>query len=379
MIILMKRFLHPFLGLLIFYAAGAQAFDSATFLTEHDSFRIQNSGSRYTLDGKPISKNLIEQWLPLLQAPLRDPCPEVKNKPDLQVRIKNAGKTETRRFFIERHLVKSKDRCLIATGEGLYFLPLHRRWLVGPFSDQVTLNSPFVLSNSRGELVHLVQKGGEWYDNKANTELDWDFFQRFQEALDDFTIRYLVMSQIAIGKPQVTMQSGKDHYLLVQLSPNTWGIQKPGEKTLEVSSDWNFWYNLDQGVWLDQHSDAIRKAEDVNANKEAKLAAMHTLESSWSRSIQEFFQRRLLDQNEDPEVRLAALARLKTKPSLSNLKTYVEVLKHEPSDNLLSVTTLALHEQDPKGPIFQSNGSNRAEVIRVWLAWWNEHRDKLNQ
>ena len=221
-------------------------------------------------------------------------------------------------------------------------------------------------------MADLVQKNGIWVDTNPRTNLDWDFFDKFEQSLKDYKIQYRVSREAGKDKPWATLQMGSERYVLIKIGPKLWAIQRPGNNWLDASGDWSFWFDLDTGVWLDHRWPAIEKIEAPEASIEQKLAAMPELDNGWSRTLEEFYHRRLLDPKEDAKIRTHALERMRTKPSWQNIGAEIEFIQTNPPDDMLHDATLALRARNPKGPVFTA-GTDRAPVVKEWTDWWQKN------
>jgi hypothetical protein len=340
---------------------------------------VKKSPHGFTVDGKAVQKDLLVLLQPLLTSAASDDCPKKLGKPTATVRLATAGKTETREFFISHGLVRVKapghTQCFFATGDGLMYLPMHRSWLIGPFKESVLLKSPLKVTTNGKVIADLVQKNGEWVDSQPRTSLDWDFFDKFRQSLQDYKVQYRVLREAGQGKPWASLQVGSERYVFFKIAPKLWAIQRPGNKWLDASGDWSFWFDMDNDVWQDRRWPVIDKIESPGTTLEQKLAALPELDNGWSRTLEDFYQRRLLDPNEDPRIRSHALERIKTKPSWRNIAAEIDLLRTNPNDELLSDATQALRARNPKGPVYVP-GSDRAPVLKEWNDWWQKNSNR---
>ena len=330
-------------------------------------------------DGKAAQKDVLAMLQPLLTGDASDDCAKKLGKPNATARIANGGKIETREFFVSRGLVRVKAgptaQCFSVTGEGLIYLPMHRSWLIGPYKESITFKSPLTVTTNGHVMADLSQKNGEWVDNQPKTRLDWDFFDKFQQSLKDYKVQYRVLKEAAKDKPWSSLQLGSGRYVFFKIGPKLWAIQRPGNNWLDASGDWSFWFDLDDAVWQDRHWPVIEKIEAAGATEEEKLAAMTELDSGWSRTLEDFYQRRLLDKAEDSKIRAHALERMRTKPSWRNIAAEMEFIQAQPSDEMLRDATQALHIRNPKGQIY-TPGTDRTPVIKEWTDWWQKNNNR---
>lgn len=360
----------------VFLPLPAFAYESVTFQTPQDKFTVVNSGGKFSVGGKLIQNDILKTLSPYLSGPVAEGCPSLSGRPQITAFVTNGGKTEKREFFIQRGVIRSGPKCVFATGDGLHYLPLHRNWLIGPARESVKLLSPVKVIGPKSTVyAHLVKQEGKWTDTKPRTELDWDFFDKFEQSLADYRVQYRISPAAARGKHSVALISGNRTYHFYKLAPKFWAIKRPGEKWLVSSGDWTFWFELDEAVWIDRRMPTIRKVEAEGTTIEEKLNLLRELDNTgWSRTLQEFYQRHMLDTDEDKSFRMKALERLRTKPSWENMGAFVQLVQSNPDDDFLKEATSALRTRNPKGTAF--NGNNRATVVNEWIQWWAANKSR---
>jgi hypothetical protein len=224
-------------------------------------------------------------------------------------------------------------------------------------------------------MAELVKKNGQWEDTKP-TEIDWDFFEKFEQWLKDYKVQFRVLKEAGKGKPWASVQSGNERYVFFKIEPKLWAIQRPGNNWLDVVGDWAFWFDFDSSVWIDRRMPQIRKIETAGVSAEDKIAAMKELsEQGWSRAVQDFYQRRMLDKDEDMRIRTQSLEKLRNKPSWRNIRAEMELLQSDPPDNLLKEVTASMRSRNPKGPLYHPGGE-KLKVIQEWTDWWNKNSNR---
>ena len=98
--------------------------------------------------------------------------------------------------------------------------------------------------------------------------------------------------------------------------------------------------------------------------------------SGWSRALEDFYHRRLLDPQEDAKIRSHALERMKSKPSWRNIAAEIQLIQGDVSDDLLRDATLALRARNPKGLVFSPGSGERAHVVNEWTQWWQKNSNR---
>lgn len=352
------------------FAYGAR---TVTIQSPQDTFTLtivnKKSGS---VQGKPSDLKALADLWPVLDSPLTNDCPPLKDKPDVTVKEND----KVRSIYFKAGMVSDGKQCLSVGGEGLYYFPTHRDFLIGPKRDSVKLKSPLKLFRQGVKIVELRKDGDHWVSENKDVKLNWDFFERFENALNDFDVRLRVNAGIAQGKPKMIMQSGSDSYELYKVTGVMWAIKKPGQSWLTASDDWSFWYDFDQSVIEDRHAAEIKKMEQVDAKLEERKAAMEKLEGAWSPNLREAYHRILLNPQEDLDLQVTAINRLKRKPSLETSGVMVKVLSEHKDEDIKRIAGQILKAYNPKGPLYKNTlpAAEKAKVIEFWNNWWNQNR-----
>jgi hypothetical protein len=362
----------------VFLPSLAFAYDSVTFQTPEDKFTVTNNNGKFSVGGKPVQNDVLRTVDPYLTGPIADGCPNVTGRPQITATIVTNHKAEKREFFLQRGVIRTGFKCIFATGDGLFYLPLHRNWLTGSNRESIKLASPLKIQSGTGPiLANLTKQNDDWTDTQPKTELDWDFFKKFERSLDDYRVQYRVSPEASKGKPSVIVSSGSQRYFFYKLAPKLWAVRRPNEKWLSASGDWAFWFDLDGSVWQDRHVPLIRKVESGNATKEDKLAMFKELDATgWTRTLQDFYQRHALDNAEDHEVRLVAIERLRSHPSWANMKALMALIQNTDDEELLRDGTLVLKTRNPKGTAYQPGSNARSTVVGEWNEWWEKNKTR---
>jgi len=288
--------------------------------SKYDNYSVELSGSGASVGGKPVHPGVLKDILPLLNSELAEDCPAIKGSPD--VTIKEEGKT--RHVYFRQNLVTDGKNCSIIGGDGLFFFPVHRDFLIGAKRDSIQPKGTLKLFRQNEKVFDLKQNGSSWSTTSSTLLLNYDFLERFENSLNTFDVRFRALPEIGQGKTKVMIETGGKNYEFYKLG-NTWAVKKPGTSWLEASDDWSFWYDLDNGVLEDRFAPQIHAAEDAKS-LEDRAAALQKLEGSWSPNMRDLYHHFLLDNNIDAETKALALKRLRGKPSKETSGVLVKFL-----------------------------------------------------
>lgn len=333
-----------------------------------DKYELDLQQNHGEISGKPIDMSVLQTFLPLLTDNLGDECPSMNTAPDVTVR--EDGKA--RQIYIRAGVVKDHGKCLTVEGEGMLYFPVHRDFLIGPKLDAIVLKSSLQLLKRDAKLMDLSKSAHGWKSQNKDQMLNWDFFDRFENSLSSFSIRFRIGMEAGADKPHVTLKSGGQVYEFYKLTGVLWAVKMPKNKWLEASDSWSFWYDLDAAVLEDRFAPQIRAFGGPGQSPAERLAAVEKLESFWSPNLRDLYHRLLLNHGEAAAVQRVALRRLKSKPSTETAGVMVQFLQQSRDDDLKRSAAQILKISYPKGPLYNPNASlaERDKAVHFWSDWW---------
>lgn len=344
------------------------------FQSNYDKFDLVINGSSATVNGKPADLTSIQDILPLITNPLGNTCPDIKGRPD--VTVKDGSNTRT--FYVKQGLVSDGSNCLNVAGDGLFYVPLHRDFLIGPKHDSLKVKSPMKIFRQGTKIFEIRKSSDGWDSVNPEQLLNWDFIERFHNSMKDFGVRLRVQTGIAEGKPKMIVQSGDTAYEFYKVTNVMWAVKKPGTNWLEASDDWSFWYDFEPSQYEDRYAADIREAQKTGLSKEVRMGILDKLERTWSSNLRDLYHKMVLNPSEDPDIQEIAMRRLKRKPSKETSGVMVQFLEQSTRDDLKDEAGVILKVFYPKGPKYSSKLSpgERAKALEFWRNWWNHNRDK---
>lgn len=359
------------LGLITSTSALANA-EKFNFKTPFDHFEL-NVGTRgATFEGKTVDIAPYQEGLNAILNPLGNDCPTLSGSPDITVKVGS----QTRLVYVQQGVVTDGKTCVLVGGDGLYYLPVHRDFLIGPKRDSIHLQSPLKVFRQGVKLLSLKKVHKEWVNETPNQLLDWDFLERFENNLSDFSVTLRVQLGLAKDKPKMILQSGNQSFEFYKLTEKMWAVKKPGAKWLEASDDWSTWYDFDAKLLEDRHSNEIKLIEDPTKDKQSRLDALAAVEATWSPNLRELYHKLLNRADEDTTLQDIALKRLKRKPSIETAGVLIHFLETSDNADLKRQAGRILKLQNPKGPKYDPNGSeeSKAKTMESWRKWWEKNQ-----
>lgn len=367
-----------FSGLVLTSAAYAQGGAGARKIhikSQFDSFEVTvNSRTSGSVDGKQtVLRSLADLW-PVLDSPLGNECPTLKGKADAVV----TENGKVRSLYVKQGIVTDGKFCMNVGGDGLFFFPLHRDFLIGKSRDSIRLNSPLKIFRQGVKVLDIRKERDQWVTDNKSQLLNWDFIERFENSLRDFDVRLRVQADIVAGKPKMILQSGGQTYEFYKVTKVMWATKKPGYAWLEASDDWSFWYDFDQSLVEDRFAPEIRTLESATASPDQRREAMDKMEGAWSRNMRDLYHAMVRNPSEDPSLKSLAIHRLKRKPSLETAGVMVQFLAESRDEDLKRLAGQILKTQNPKGPLYKPAMSpgEKAKTIDFWNNWWKSQKGK---
>jgi hypothetical protein len=345
-----------------------------TIHSKVDQYELVLTGNSGTVNGKTADLNAFKDILPALTSPLANDCPPLKGGAEVTVR----DGSQTRYVYIKQGVVSDGKTCLIVGGEGLYYFPIHRDFLIGNKREAIALKSPFKVFRQGVKLFELKKTGKSWTQVSSTLLLNWDFIERFENVLKAFDIRFRVLPEIAQGKTKMILQSGDKTYEFYQLSNVLWAIKRPGTHWLEATDDFSFLYDFDNGVLEDPHATQIKAYEEAKTDAE-RLAELQKLEGAWSPNLRDLYHKIVLDTAAGSELKTIAFKRLRAKPSPETAEVMTKVLSEAIDEDFRKIASQILKTTYPKGPIYNPHSSpeERRKVVEFWTNWWQKNQNKL--
>ncbi len=353
------------------FGATAQNTRKLSIQSKVDQYDLLLSGNTGTVSGKPADLKAFNELMAVVSDPLTADCPAIKGKPEVTVR--EAGKT--RSIYIAQGIVTDGEHCLHVSGEGMYFFPIHRDFLIGLKEDHIPLKSPIALTRQGVKLFELKKSGDTWNAEGTTLLLDWDFLERFQNSLKSFGVRFRAQPQVAKGKEKLVVQTNGESFEFYKITNLVWALKRPGQRWLEASDDWGFWYNFDNAVLEDRFTSQIHELEKPGMTADEKHAVLEKLGPNYTRNLHELYAKMVLAADEDTTVKRVVIGRLKTKPTKSTalqMARYLEVGGSSKDDeDFKRIATQILKAQNPKGPLYAPSLSmdEKAKVVTYWSSW----------
>jgi hypothetical protein len=363
-------------------ACQAQALTELEFSSGYDRFTLQKDGARYLLGGRAVDLGTFKEFLPLFDRALEGSCERVaKLKPDLilrRVEKDSQGKMTAppvvRNFYVTAKIVGDGKECAAVAGVGISYIPLHASWFSENAKGSADLDKNFSLEKDGKVLGRFKYEDDEWTDAVEGQYLNWDFMERFIKSLEKFPIDFRLHPSIAEGKLHFSLKVGDQTYQFYKVDKNLWAMKSPRLAWLLSSKSWAFWENFDPSLFEEPFTDRIQKIFDPNLPLAERESSLKSLDRLWSVNIRRALHKLLTDPRQEKSLRDLALQILKKRPSLENIKVFIQALKQTDDVDFQSDLTKTLRVRNPKGPIIQPEDTDeqRAKAVEEWTRWWKK-------
>ncbi|MBX7232418.1 MAG: hypothetical protein K1X29_10065 [Bdellovibrionales bacterium] len=342
--------------------------------SSYDTFQISLEKDHYNLEGKTISLGTLEQFFTLFSTTFEDPCP--KEKPDLTLtaKWKKQNQTKVLKIFIDQRRIQNGNECAAATGEGIYFLPLHRSWFQVDEKRTIPLLSPLKIVKDNETLAQFEMVKGLWQQTSSKEYINWDFFDQFKASLKDFEVTSRAHPNVSKGKSSFTLYSGTIKYDFFQISDSLWAVRLPKVKWLVGSSRWSVWLEMQKEQWMDRLSSQLNFITDKGKQLSDRIGTLNSLSEQWSPSLQQVLKQILFDKSESDEIKIQAVHLMRQKPTMENMGILIKTMEQTQNQELLKPIFKALRIMNPNGPLLEEDMTQQQidERVHVWKKWWIE-------
>lgn len=361
-------------ALLLFSAPLWAQTQTWVFQSPSDRFELLLRDSEGTVNKLPADLTHLKNLLPALTQPLKGECPKIKGSPDATV--SHGGRALS--VYVSEGLIQESTGCLKVSGDGIFYFPIHRDFLIGPDHESLDLKNQILVSRA-GKKIFELKRGREgWINPNPESLLNWNFISRFENSLADFKVRARVHPALAKNKPKIMIQSKRQRFEFTKISPSTWALKKPGGIYLIISDDWSFWENFDREVLEDSYAAQIRKLKGQKLSADEKKQLLEQISATWSPNTRELYHHLLLSDG-DPEIQTLVLRRLRQRPSEESVAAIMSFLMKTRAEDLKREAVGILKIQNPRGPKYDPStpADERRKVMDYWRDWWAKN-PKLN-
>ena len=366
----MKAALKRLLGVFFLIFVAPCHAETLQIHTPFDKFNLELNNGQLTVSGKPADSRVVPSVLSTLDSPLVNECGKLPAKPLLTVIKKN----QKRFIYPDQGVISDGSKCLNVTGDGLFYFPIHRDFLVGPERGQISVGPTLTVIRNGTKILDVRNTAMGW-ENEIPSQLpNWEFVEKLEKSLSDHDIRLRVQTGLTRGKSKVVIQTGGRNYEFFKISQVMWGVRKKDDQWLTVSDAWSEWRDFDEDLLNDPQTGKIRLIGDEQKPADKRLEALESLENLWSPNLRDLCERIVLNADENSRLRELAFKNLKRRPTLRTAGVMVRLLETPQEMDWKRKAAATLRLQDPAGPKFEPSSSDEAQhkVIEFWRNWWKQ-------
>ncbi len=370
---------------LVFASRRAQAVQY-DFLSRYDHFSVNVTDGKVLFNGRVASSRPFIYVLPLFRSNLAEDCGPLPKYPDLTI-IRQPDKNlaepfPTKRFvYFARRLVSNGKYCVHVTGEGLYSLPLSRKWFTSQNESlSIYLGNRFSVI-AHGKTIAAFNKTNDnnanelidgWQSQKPNFNVNWSYFSNFINSLKQFPVAFRIA--LAAGRKDTKFVVNTPHgqYIFEKVANDTWGVQYPHSPWFVASEQFGaFGSDMDASNWLSPYNSSLKIVENSRASVATRVTALNSLPEEALPALRPILSQILDRPNEPFELQTEIIARLREQPSLQNMFLLVHALDNSKNPTFLNAVTETLLVRNPHGPVIVA-GDNPVTIqkkIEEWRRW----------
>ena len=376
----MRKRVFLLMGMILWsLTASADRVDEWVFRSKYDNFTVQKKDGQHFIGSSAVDIKPLKDFMPFFTADIDGDCPDnLPGRPDVVITFKQGKKSAERRFYLEAKQVRDGKKCADMDGDGIYRLPLHRSWFVGPNSAGITIGRTLKIEKEETVFVQFTKKGNKWLNDDSAFFTDWVFFNQFVAALEKFDISERLHPRAGNDKKQFHVTTNGKSYEFYKIGDNRWAVKRPEREWLNVSPSFVFLLDMSTDLWRDRHAVGLATVKDSTQPPDNRARAVHQMGTAWSQAIKLVFHKIMLDPEENPRVKEEVAYAMRKKPTTENFAILIRSLEKTEDIELLHKITKILRIRNRKGSVIQITSSEEEvqKIIREWKKWWREKGSK---
>lgn len=360
--------------------------------TALDHFVVQSRGGGYFINRQQVDLNAFNQLKDFVDNKLavlesgkenddEDACSKPDEEPDLKItRIKTGQKSKQIAIYInERFLVMNRG-CSSISGDGIFSLPIHRSWYIGPKIIKIDLgperrlefnNSSKFVEYRQQEVREDALSEGKPVKLLTNGSVipDWDKINLFEERLKSIRIsgrRHLSYSK---DRSHFTLITNGRRYTFYEIRDKglVWALKLPDKPFLVLSQSLS-WGEFDLSHVKDPRSDIISILRNSEKQEGQRITALRKLDNYWNPPFKKILFAIFEDEEEPLRLRRQIAELLIQNPTSQNKKILLSVLVNTEEKPLREYISKRLSILYPQGQaiLTTDDGFTVTEKINVW-------------
>ena len=352
--------------------------------TALDSFVVKKgAGEQYFINGQQVHLNIFNDLKDFVNNKLsfadediednEDTCSKPSGTPDLQI-LKTAGRQKKKvSLYIDQRLLIVNHRCSSIEGNGIFALPMHRAWYIGPKTTNIQIGTqrrlvfngskPIVYresTNSQDRTIKLLVSG---------PMPDWSKIDLFENKLNSIEISGRRHLSYAKNNPHFTFITNNEEYTFYEIrDPQlVWALKLPNKPFLILSRSFS-WREFNLEHVADSKADIINILKNSKNSEDKRISALETLKNYWNPSFQRVLFAIFKDEEEPTKLRQEIAEFLIQKPTSLNKETLLNTLTRTQDTHLREYISRRLRIFYPKGKAISINDDHHTvtEKMNTW-------------
>lgn len=355
--------------------------------TTLDRFVIRKgAGGQYFINGQKVHLNVFNQLKDFVNNKLafadqdigdkEDGCSKPRGRPDLQILRTRAGKQDKQiAVYIDERILLVNQRCSSIEGDGIFALPMHREWYIGPQTIQIDIGTrrKFIFNKSKS-----IEYRGSMSSQDKKIKLlvngsfmpDWGKINLFEKRISSIQVSGRRHLSYTKNNPRFTFITNNQKYTFYEIrNPSlVWALKLPNKPFLIMSSKSFSWHEFNLEHVVDPRSDAINILKDSDNSTNKRISAFETLDNYWNPSFQRILFAIFKDEDEPAPLRRKIAEILIQKPTSLNKTTLLNTLLRTQAPSLREYISQRLKLFHPKGKAISANDDNHTvnEKMNTW-------------
>ena len=352
--------------------------------TKLDSFVIKRGArGQYFINGQKIQLRVFNELKDFVNNKLtfadqdigdnEDACSKPRKTPDLQISKTSGNQNKKVSVYINERLLIVNDRCSSISGNGIFTLPMHREWYIGPKTTSIDIGTqrrlvfngskPIVYresTNSQDRAIKLLVSG---------LMPDWGKIDRFEGKLSSINISGRRHLSYAENNPHFTFITNNAEYKFYEIrDPQlVWALKLPGKPFLILSRSFG-WHEFNLEHVTDPNSHLINTLRDSKNSEKERIRAIETLRNYWNPSFQRILFTIFKDEGQPTQLRQEIAEFLIQKPTSLNKNTLLKTLIRTEEPSLREYISRRLRIFYPKAKAISANDDDHTvtEKMNIW-------------
>ena len=352
--------------------------------TALDNFVVKKgAGGQYFINGRKVHLDVFSELTDFVNNKLafadedigdkEDTCSKPDKTPDLQVLMRKGNRDKKILVYIDERLLIVNHRCSSIEGEGIFALPMHRAWYIGPKTAQINIETQRRLvfngsksivykekTEARGRAMKLLVSG---------IMPDWSKIDLFEKKIRSIEISGRRHLSYAKDSSNFTFITNNREYTFYEIrSPQLiWALKLPDKPFLILSNSFS-WHEFNLEYVADLKGNIIDILRDSKASEDKRIRALKTLRNYWNPSFQEVLFGIFRNEDESTPLRKEIAEFLIQKPTSLNKRTLLDTLLKTEDPSLREYISMRLRIFYPKGKAISANDDDYivTEKMNIW-------------